>query len=190
MDKKRPFRFRYTLRYGIVAAIAICAVLYFVFARESNVVTIGYGAFKQMLQAPGAQFTELRVGPTTIRGKVTFTDQVAGAAVEPARTPISFRTSRHGVENDPTLYPLLDTYAPGFEAEGEKSVVAVMMEIVVYLILLVFLTLVVVLIARRWLGMGGPFGFGRGRHRLYGDVDRRITFQDVAGIEEAKAELK
>src|SRR5262245_38028200 len=105
MDKKRPFRFRYTLRYGIAAAVAIVVILYFVFARESNVVTIGYGTFKQMLQAPGAQFTDLKVGQTTIRGKITFTDQVAGASSNQPQT-ISFRTSRHGVESDPTLYPL------------------------------------------------------------------------------------
>ena len=106
-------------------------------------------------------------------------------------TPIHFRCSRHGVENDPTLFALLNSYAPGFQAEGERSVIATMMEVVTYLIIIVMLVLGGVLIARRWFGMGGgPFGFGRGRHRLYEGDDQRMSFKDVAGIEEAKAELK
>jgi cell division protease FtsH len=41
-------------------------------------------------------------------------------------------------------------------------------------------------------GAGGPFGLGRSRHRRYDQEqqgDERITFQDVAGIEEAEQEL-
>jgi cell division protease FtsH len=189
MEKKRPSRFRYTWRYGIIGAILIVLALNLFYAREPNVVNIGYGTFKQILQAPGAQFSNVRVGPNTIRGEVTFNDRVAGATDSP--TPIAFRCSRHGVENDPTLFALLNTYAPSFQAEGEKSAIAVMMEVVTYLLLIVLFVLGGVLIARKWFGMGGgPFGFGRGRHRLYEGDDRRMSFKDVAGIEEAKAELK
>src|SRR5205823_6024280 len=42
----------------------------------------------------------------------------------------------------------------------------------------------------RWLSGGAsPLTFGRSRHKLYAQKDLQITFEDVAGIDEAKAEL-
>src|SRR5439155_24042120 len=43
----------------------------------------------------------------------------------------------------------------------------------------------------RWLAGGNsPLTFGRSRHKLYAEKDLAITFQDVAGIDEAVAELR
>src|SRR3954462_12418828 len=78
MDRKRPSRFRYTLRYGIAAAVVIVILLNLFYPRDSNVIPIGYGSFKQMLQAPGAHYQSVRVSPTAIRGEVTFTDRISG----------------------------------------------------------------------------------------------------------------
>ena len=39
-------------------------------------------------------------------------------------------------------------------------------------------------------GKGGAFSFGRSRARLLGEDQIKITFQDVAGVEEAKEEVK
>src|SRR3954467_2904644 len=129
MDRKRPSRFRYTLRYGIAAAVVIVILLNLFYPRESNVVPVGYGSFKQILQAPGAHFQNVRVGPAAIRGEVTFTDRVSGlpdAAPAPPAT-LAFRTSRQGITDD-KLFELLDRYAPGYEAEADKSAGAVLME--------------------------------------------------------------
>ena len=38
-------------------------------------------------------------------------------------------------------------------------------------------------------GGGGPFSFGRSRSKLMSESQKKITFKDVAGIEEAKEEL-
>src|SRR5262245_49243229 len=193
MDNKRSSRFKYTFRYGVVAAICIVILINLFYPRESNVVTLGYGSLKQMLQAPGAHFQNVRVGPATIRGEVSFSDRVSGLPDEAPKPPatMSFRTSRQGITDDRELFPLLDRYAPGYQAEGEKSGVAILMEIITYLLLIILLALGVVFVSRRWLGPGGgPFGFGRGKHRLYEAGDKRLSFKDVAGIEEAKAELK
>ena len=190
MEKKRPSRFRFTRRYGILAAVLIALLANLLYPRESNVVPIGYGTLKQLLQAPGAQFQDVRVGPSAVRGQVTFADRLTGADA-PAPAPIAFRAARTGVQDDKELFALLDRHAPGYEAEGDKSGVAVLMDVITYLVLIVVIVLVGVLIARRWFGVGaGPFGFGRGRHRLYDAGDKRMSFKDVAGIEEAKAELK
>jgi cell division protease FtsH len=193
MDKKRQGRFRYSLRYGIIAAVLIVILINILYPRESNVVTVGYGNFKQMLQAPGTHFQNVRVGATAIHGEVAVADRISGQpdGTPPPPTTFAFRTSRVGVVDDRELFPLLDRYAPGYEAEGEKSGLAVMLEIVTYLLLIVLLLLGALYATRKWLGIGGgAFGFGRGKHRLYEGGDKRLTFDDVAGIEEAKAELK
>ena len=39
-------------------------------------------------------------------------------------------------------------------------------------------------------GKGGPFGFGKSRARMLTEKQERITFDDVAGIDEAKEELE
>lgn len=193
MDKKKPPRFLYTRRYGIVVAVFVVVLINLLYPRDANVVAIGYGPFKQILQAPGAEFKNVRIGHSSVRGEVSFPDRVSGSAddAHPSRAPISFRANRQGLDPDASLYALLNVHVPTFEAEGDRSIVAVMVEVITYLILIVFLILAGVLVAQKWFGLGsGPFGFGRGRHRLYGEVDKRVTFADVAGIEEAKAELK
>ena len=43
----------------------------------------------------------------------------------------------------------------------------------------------------RWMSGGNsPFSFGRSKHKLYEEKDNKITFQDVAGIDEPVAELR
>ena len=189
MDKKRFSRFRYSLRYGIAAAVVIAVLASIFWPREAHVVALGYGTFKQVVQAPGAQFSKLNVGTTTITGEVTFPDRVAGAPDAEPGKPMAFRVSRTGVENDPTLYPLLNTHVPGFQGQGERSATAVFVEILTYVVLIAVVVVGVTLVGRYLMG-GGPFGFGRGRHRLYAAGSKGATFKDVAGIEEAKAELK
>ena len=56
MERKRPSRFRYTWRYGIIGAVLIVLILNVLYTRQSNVVTLGYGDFKQILQAPERSF--------------------------------------------------------------------------------------------------------------------------------------
>jgi cell division protease FtsH len=61
---------------------------------------------------------------------------------------------------------------------------------VIYFVFLVSLILVMVIIFRRMGGAGSAMSFGRSRGKLFADDDVRITFREVAGIEEAVEELK
>src|SRR6478752_515891 len=104
MEKKRPSRFRYARRYGILVAVLIVVLVNLFWPREANVVPIGYGTFRQLLQAPGAQFQNVRVGPAAIRGEVTFPDRLSGAEGGPASAPTAFRTTRVGVQDEAELF--------------------------------------------------------------------------------------
>lgn len=62
-----------------------------------------------------------------------------------------------------------------------------------YLPLLVMtglMLLVLILLIRRMGGAGSPMAFGRSRGKLYAQEDLEVTFDDVAGIEEAVDELR
>lgn len=193
MESKRPSRIRYTLRYGIPTAILIVIGLNFLVNREPGPLTLGYGRFKQLLTTSEVKFDQLKVGPTEIQGDVLFTKPVAdipqSETIEPKA--LKFRTSRLGVEQDQGLYPLLDVHAPDYQAMPEKSLVLQAVQSI-GMVLVVGLCLLVGVMLSRWWFTGGnsPFGFGRGRHRLIATSDQLMNFGDVAGIDEAKAELQ
>lgn len=60
----------------------------------------------------------------------------------------------------------------------------------IYFGFLISLVLVMVLVFRRVGGTGSAMSFGRSRGKLFAEDDIRVTFQDVAGIDEAVEELK
>jgi cell division protease FtsH len=197
MDKKPGSSRRRTLilsNVGLVLVIGLFVALSLVFNREPAVQTIPYGKFRQMLQAPGVSFKNLKVGRTEIRGEVATQDRVSGPdgeTTEPART-FNFRTSRLGVERDPQLLELLAARAPDYEAEAEESPLKGAVSFVGWLLATILTLLAVVFVMRWFFGAGGsPFSFGRARHKVYAQKDgTRMTFNDVAGIDEAKAELR
>lgn len=193
MDKKRQSRFRYTRRYGIPAAIIIVVVFNILYAREPRRHPVPYGELKRIIQIPSVEVKSLKVGAGEIQTEVVFNDRtITVKGLDPLPpSVVHLRTNRAGVEQDATLFPLLNQYVPHFEAEPEKSPVAIAVQYLYAVVMFVIAGLALVLIVRWYLGSGtGPFGFGRGRHRLYEVSDKTVTFKDVAGIDEAKAELQ
>lgn len=59
-----------------------------------------------------------------------------------------------------------------------------------YLILFGAAFLIMMFAARRIGGIGSPMSFGRSRGRLYAQDDIGITFDDIAGVDEAVAEVR
>jgi cell division protease FtsH len=178
--------------------IFLAALAGFWFAnREADRVNLKYSEFIQVLAAAKADPThvrlqEVKVGQNEITGKVVSTDPVAGA--EPGKVPTqttAFRTQRTGVQDDPALLQSLGEAGAPYEGENEDGSIlrniysAVMMVVVAGAIVLGGFLLM------RWLSGGGsPLTFGRSRHKIYAQKDLQVTFKDVAGIDEAVAELR
>src|SRR5262249_61117033 len=104
--------------------------------------------------------------------------------------PLRFITPRVGLENDPSLHTLLDGRGISYEAEGDESPLRSLGSLLVSTAMLVGLFLAGFLLLRWLSGGSSPLTFGRSRHRLYAQKDMPITFNDVAGIDEAVAELR
>jgi cell division protease FtsH len=174
----------------IILLILSLIPLFWVFNRDPVATRIPYGEFKQILQAPGVTVRNLRVGRTEIRGDIVTHDTVSGHPLPETERAISFRTARQGMENDLELHTLLDRLSPSYQGDEEESAAKGILSLFV-LGLLVVGMLFLALFVMRWVTGGqSPFSVGRSRHRLHARKDNKVTFQDVAGIEESVAELR
>lgn len=124
------------------------------------------------------QLNEGRVHDVTIRGSEIqghFTDN---------------RTFQTFVPNDPTLIPKME------EKRVQISVKPIGDETWTSLIISNSLPLIIFLLVWYWVakssrsGMGGAMGFGKSKAKLMTESQGTVTFEDVAGVDEAKEDLQ
>jgi cell division protease FtsH len=132
----------------------------------------------------------LTIGQHEITG--TVTRQIVGPAADHNKaepTEVSFKTPRMGLENDNNYLFILAKEKKFLHVTGgkEPSGWRNMMPMFVFTLLLVALVFVMM---RRLGGTGSAMAFGRSRGKLYAQEDIDITFNDVAGIDEAVDELR
>jgi ATP-dependent Zn protease len=98
---------------------------------------------------------------------------------------------RVGLEGDTALFKRLDeTVRDGYQGEEEESLLKGVLSLLTSFVV-IFAVVAAGFFLFRWL-MGGssPLTFGRSKHKVYAQKDLEITFKDVAGIDEAVAELR
>lgn len=144
-------------------------------------IELKYSRFKQLLQEDKVK--SLRIGRSDIVGETT--EEIKDDSGRKAKR---FRTPRVGVENDEGLIPLLDTKAINYSAEDEPS--ALKMAIIWFLPVIVFMLFLYFFLFRKIGAGGSAMTFGRSRAKLYAQEDLNISFEDVAGIDEAVEELR
>ncbi|MES2090069.1 MAG: ATP-dependent zinc metalloprotease FtsH [Pseudomonadota bacterium] len=137
--------------------------------------TVPYSAFEQLLS--DGKISEVTVGDRLITGRLKVPDAkgkevVVSTMVEP---PVADRLSRYGVRyqriHEPTwLQDLLSWVAP-------------------VLLLIAFWSFMARRMAGR-LGGDGLLGIGQSKAKVYMEKTTGVRFDDVAGVDEAKAELK
>ena len=196
MQKKSPPR-RFWLGSApwlLLTLLAISGSFWF-FNREPTNITLDYGKLKLMLQDPSSavRFQNVKVGRTEVRGEIVTTDEVADGSLTPARHTVvrHFRTPRIGMEGDTALFARLDqTVREGYQGEEEEAALRGIYSLFMSFIL-IFAVVMAGFFLFRWLAGGSsPLTFGRSKHKLYAQKDLHITFQDVAGIDEAVQELR
>jgi cell division protease FtsH len=179
----------------LVLFLLLYGVLWFV-NREPSSITLKYGQFVQILKAadPGVRFLNVRVSRSEIRGDIVTSDAVSDGKENPARDKVvkSFRTPTVGLPpNDPTLLQLLhERVGPNFQAEEEESILRGIASVVMSFMVVFMVVGAGFLLFRYLSGGASPLTFGRSRHKLYAQKDLKISFKDVAGIDEAVAELR
>jgi cell division protease FtsH len=85
------------------------------------------------------------------------------------------------------LARILDENNIPFQYQGAPSV---LMGYIPLLLMTALLVMLFIFMIRRMGGAGSPMAFGRSRGKLFAQEDIEISFEDVAGIEEAVDELR
>jgi cell division protease FtsH len=176
----------------IILGTIVAVALFWSFNRDPGTVTLKLGEVKQILQDPGVVVQNVRfMGRTELRGEIVNRDAISGAGdlAERFQKPVSWRTTIR--EADPGLQALLDKHVgPGYEVNEEDATVRGISSLIFSALLVLLLTVGAFLMFRWMAGGPSPLTFGRSRHKVYAQKDLKISFADVAGIDEAVAELR
>jgi cell division protease FtsH len=182
-------RLRFSLWY-FVAALALIIALH-TYATQEQVGQISYAQFKQLVDAN--KVTDVVVGPDDISGKLTSLDVTGILTAEQITqfkqrggSTFSFHTVR--VE-DPKLVEELEAHKIPFSGRVSSAWLATLASWALSLVF--FLALWGFLFRRMGPGVGGGglMAIGRSKAKVYVESETRVTFADVAGIDEAKEEL-
>jgi cell division protease FtsH len=139
--------------------------------------SIPYSQFLSLLRAD--KVAEVTVGEQTITGKLKDGTTVAGGKGN------AFTTTR--VE-DPKLVDLLEQHHVRFTGEVASRWLP---DLLSWILPLLFLVAISGFFFRRMSGTeGGLMSFARSRGKIYAEDDVKVTFTDVAGVDEAEEELR
>jgi cell division protease FtsH len=183
---------RWIIVSGLVATAVIAGGAFWFFFREPASVSLKYGELKQILLDQTVSFQNVRVGRSEIHGEIVRTDAISdGRGNADLRRVTAFRTHRVGLETDADLQKLLDKrVGPAYQAEEDDTSLRSLYSFAVSGAFVLILLTAVCLALRYVAGASSPLTFGRSRHKLYAQQGLGVTFQDVAGIDEAVAELR
>jgi cell division protease FtsH len=159
----------------LLAAIVGASLLVQVWQRYDAVAPIPYSEFQQLLENG------------KIKGVVVTDDTLRGELTEPIDGKERFVTNRV----EPDLVQSLQAHGVEYSKEKQSTLQRALVSWLLPLLLLLGFWL---FLSRRMAGMGGPsaglMSVGKSKAKLYMETDTRVTFSDVAGVDEAKQELQ
>src|SRR5712692_4590460 len=165
---------QYHAWYWIAAMVAVM-VIQFIFASYTQVAQIPYSEFQDDLKA--GKLTEVRVSGNFIQGKFSAPDQ-------------NGRTDFITTRVDPEIAQELSKYNVKFAGAIESTFLR---DLLSWVIPVALFAGVWMFMYRRFAsqqGFGGLMSVGRSKAKVYVETDTKTTFADVAGVDEAKAELQ
>ncbi|MCC7483917.1 MAG: ATP-dependent zinc metalloprotease FtsH [Burkholderiales bacterium] len=164
---------RFNIGYVIFAVLAILT-LQQAWREAQTVEVVPYSEFEKLLA--GGKISEVVVSDQRMTGKLKTPDgtrtTVVANIVEPA---LAERLARHGVQ-----------YSRVYESTIVRDLLSWVVPALVFFG-------VWMLLARRFAnqqGLGGFMSIGKSRAKVYMEKSTGVTFADVAGVDEAKAELQ
>jgi len=164
-----------------IVIVLLLALLYSVFqggTTRSAGNTISYSDFVRAVEQ--RQVQDVRISGNTITG--TFR--------EPRNGVQKFGTYVPSTPPDEQLMPLLIKNVDRVDAGPAEEGVNIGSIFVSWLPVLVLVGVYIFFLRQMQSGTGRAMGFGKSRARLLTEKHGRVTFEDVAGIDEAKAELE
>jgi len=171
LDKKAHINFWYVV-------FAILGVLLFQqwWNEQEKVEAVPYSEFLELLSAD--QLNEIEVSATEIRGRLRGRTINGAQVISAVRVDPEFARilADHDVEFSGTI-----------ESDAFSSYVALLLPILLFVGVWIF---IIRNMAARQGGVGGLMSIGKSKAKVYVETDIKVTFDDVAGVDEAKEELK
>ena len=163
---------QWNLSYFAIAFI-VFGLLQFLFVERHVVLTLPYSQFLQLLSEQ--KISDLRVEQDTISGKLQI--------------PIDGHTQFSTVRVDPALAADLAHSGVGFTGVQENTRLSGLLGWLLPFVLIMVIWHFLFRGLAEKQGIGGLMSIGKSRAKVFVQRDTGITFADVAGIDEAKAEL-
>ena len=168
-------RMKINIWYAILAVFGIIMLQNF-WSQGQHVETIPYSAFEQYLEE--GRLSEVTVTSQYIRGTLKGEE---GAQ------------QQHVVANrvDPALAERLEQYGVPFSAARDNTFLGNLLSWLLPMVLFfaVWMFLIRRMAEKQGFG-GGMMSIGKSKAKVYLETDTKVTFEDVAGVDEAKAELE
>lgn len=158
---------------GILLALALFVQMFGGSSSQASGNTIPYSTFLDRVEE--GQVRQVNVSPDTITGELTNSER--------------FRTN---TPNDPQLIQRLRERGVVINARPEEGPNIWMVLLYQSLPFLLFLGIAFFVLRQmqKGGGSGGAMGFGKSRAKLLTQKEGKVTFDDVAGIDEAREELE
>ena len=172
--KKGPFN------WLIIVAIVLTMMMFFNHLPDD---TVGYSDFLKFLAS--GQVASVEVGDTKIKGK--FTEAGIGAQGEKASK--TFSVDYKGGIVGKKLEELLNESDVSWKFAKQQAWIWSLLSMFLPLIVLVAFFYFIFIRNMRGGAGGMLMSFGRSKHKLQSKDRANVTFEDVAGVEEAKEEV-
>ncbi len=167
-------RTRFNLFYVSLAVLGVL-LLQDLWARSQAVANLPYSQFQRLVR--DKQVEKVVIGP----------DRIEGMLKAPLEGKSRFVTTRVDADIARELDEAGVTYSGRLESNVLSMLLSWILPVLLFFGVWMFL-------ARRMAGQGGPGGglmaIGKSKAKVYVETDTRTSFADVAGVDEAKAELQ
>ncbi len=169
---KKPIfkKAHFTIWYFVIAFLIILLIQNYIMTRKTEDV-VPYSEFKEAIRTD--KIKEITITPESINGERETEKGVRG-----------FQTVR--VE-DPDLVKELEAHHIQYKGKVDSKWLT---NIISWIIPLVFFFILWRILFSRIGPETSVMSFGKSRAKVYAEKEKKITFSDVAGIDEAKEELK
>ena len=170
--KSNPMLRNMAIWSAIIVALLLVASIFSDSSAPTNGIT--YSSFRDKVEA--GEVKSVAIAPERITGKLQNDETFVTVPIP----------------NDTSLYPLLDEKGVVVEAKAEEQ--PSLLLLLIYQALPFLLILGIAFFVLRQMqkggGAGGAMGFGKSKAKLLTEKHGKVTFDDVAGIDEAREELQ
>ena len=170
MERKDHINFWY-----VIVAFAIMMMIQAYWGSSQHIDTIPYSKFEELLKAGAVKDISIS------------SDTITGTLKDPAKDQ---KPHFSVVRVDPAFAQTLQQYGVEFTGVSENNLLSTILSWTVPSVIFVGIWMYVVRRMGEQGGMGGLMAIGKSKAKVYMETDTKVTFADVAGVDEAKEELK